>query len=198
MIFQGIIQDLTASAGSKLIAKTIESLISWAFTHGIKVIIILFVAWIIIKISESSISRLVGTFIEKSKLLSGNVKIQEERTRTLIKVFNSSLKIAIWVITFLTILPEFGVNPAPLLAGAGLVGLAIGMGSKNLVQDYLAGLFILIEDQYRIGEEVDLSGKKGKVTGFNLRRTTIKDSEGAIHYIPNGQIKITSNFSRKQ
>ena len=78
-----------------------------------------------------------------------------------------------------------------------MVGLAIGMGSRSLVQDYLAGLFILIEDQYRIGEEIDVSGKKGKVVGLNLRRTIIKDSDGIIHYIPNGQVKIASNFSRK-
>ncbi len=88
-------------------------------------------------------------------------------------------------------------NPTPLLAGAGLIGLAIGMGSKNLVQDYLAGLFILLEDQYRVGEEVDISGKKGEVVDLTLRRTVIKDAEGIIHYIPNGQIKSSSNLSRK-
>ena len=97
----------------------------------------------------------------------------------------------------LTIFPEIGVNPTPLLAGAGLVGLAIGMGSRNLIQDYLAGLFILLEDQYRVGEEVEILGKKGKVIDLNLRRTIIRDTEGIIHSIPNGQIKVVSNFSRK-
>ena len=95
------------------------------------------------------------------------------------------------------ILPEFGINPTPLLAGDGLVGLAIGLGSKNLVQDYLAGLFILLEDQYRIGEEVDIAGKKGTVVEVNLRRTIVRDADGTVHYIPNGQVKTTSNLSRK-
>jgi len=171
----------------------LQSLISWAIAHGIKVVVILFIAWLATKIGKVFISRLIGTLIEKSK----DSIIQEQRGRTLSKVFCSTLKIVIWIIAILTILPEFGVNPTPLLAGAGLIGLAIGMGSKNLVQDYLAGLFILLEDQYRVGEEVDIGGKKGKVVDLTLRRTVIKDAEEIIHYIPNGQIKSSSNLSRK-
>ncbi len=171
----------------------LQNLISWAVTHGIKVAVILFIAWLISRISKVFISRLIKTLIEKSK----DSIIQEQRGKTLGKVFYSTLKIVIWIIAILTILPEFGVNPTPLLAGAGLIGLAIGMGSKNLVQDYLAGLFILLEDQYRVGEEVDIGGKKGKVVDLTLRRTIIKDPEGIVHYVPNGQIKSSSNFSRK-
>lgn len=175
----------------------IQSLTSWIFAHGIKVVIILFVAWLATRVSKIFISRLIKTLIEKSGKIVKDDKTQELRGKTLSKVFISTLKIVIWVMAILTIFPEFGVNPTPLLAGAGLIGLAIGMGSKNLVQDYLAGLFILLEDQYRVGEEIEISGKKGKVIDLNLRRTIIKDSEGTIHYIPNGQIKSASNLSRK-
>jgi len=174
----------------------VQNLINWAVSHGIKVIIILFIAWLIVRISKVFIFKLISVLVEKSKGLIRNKEIEKQRVETLVNVLNSALKIIIWLIAILTILPEFGVNPTPLLAGAGLVGLAIGMGSKNLVQDYLAGLFILLEDQYRIEEEVDISGKKGKVIDLNLRRTVIKDSDGAIHYIPNGQIKSASNLSR--
>lgn len=175
----------------------LQSLISWVISHGIKVVVILFIAWLVTRISKVFISRLIKTLIEKSEIMGMNGKIQEQRGKTLSKVFCSTLKIVIWIIAILTILPEFGVNPTPLLAGAGLIGLAIGMGSKNLVQDYLAGLFVLLEDQYRVGEEVDISGKKGKVVDLTLRRTVIKDAEEIIHYIPNGQIKSASNLSRK-
>lgn len=175
----------------------LQSLISWVISHGIKVVVILFIAWLVGRISKVFISRLIRTLIEKSEIIGRNGKIQEQREKTLSKVFCSTLKIVIWIIAILTILPEFGVNPTPLLAGAGLIGLAIGMGSKNLVQDYLAGLFILLEDQYRVGEEVDIIGKKGKVVDLTLRRTVVKDEEGIIHYIPNGQIKSSSNLSRK-
>jgi len=176
----------------------LQNLISWSISHGIKIIIILLVAWLATRISKVLISRLIKTLIEKSEIIGKDNKVQEQRAKTLSKVFISTLKIVIWVMAILTVLPEFGVNPTPLLAGAGLIGLAIGMGSKNLVQDYLAGLFILLEDQYRVGEKVDIGGKQGKVIDLNLRRTIVKDEEGVMHYIPNGQIKSASNFSRKQ
>ena len=174
----------------------VQSLTTWAVSHGLKIIVILFIAWIAVKASEKFISKLIKTLIEKGGKIAGNGAVQKQRAQTLIRVFNSTLKIGIWIIAILTILPELGINTTPLLAGAGLVGLAIGMGSRSLVQDYLAGLFILLEDQYRVGEEVDISGKKGRVVDLNLRRTVIKDSEGGLHYIPNGQIKSASNFSR--
>lgn len=175
----------------------IQNLISWVIGPGIKVIIILFLALILSKVAKVFVSKVIKTIIEKGNGIIRNGQIQKERAKTLSKVFSSTLKIVIWVIAILMLLPEFGINPTPLLAGAGLIGLAIGMGSRSLVQDYLAGLFILLEDQYRVGEEVDISGKKGQVVDLNLRRTIIKDEEGIIHYIPNGQVKTSSNFSRK-
>ena len=175
----------------------LQNLISWSISHGIKIIVILFIAWLVTRIGRIFISKLIKTLIEKAEIVGKDGKVQKQRGETLSKVFSSTLKIVIWIIAILTVLPEFGINPTPLLAGAGLIGLAIGMGSKNLVQDYLAGLFILLEDQYRVGEEVDISGKKGKVIDLTLRRTVIKDEEGTVHYIPNGQIKSASNLSRK-
>ena len=174
----------------------IQNLTSWFFSDGIKVLVILFVAWLVVRISKFVISRLITTVIKKSGEIVGDGKIQEERVRTLTKVFKSTLGAVIWIIAVLTILPELGVNIAPLLAGAGLVGLAIGLGARNLIQDYLSGLFILLEDQYRVDEEVEIGGIKGKVVDLNLRRTVLKDSKGATHYIPNGQVKTASNFSR--
>jgi len=175
-----------------------QSLIPWILSHGIRIVAILFIAWVLGRISKVFVSKLINTLVKKGGKLMRNGQIQEERGRTLARVFNSSLKIVIWVIAILTIMPELGVNVAPLLAGAGLVGLAIGMGSKNLVQDYLSGLFILLEDQYRVGEEVDLGGTKGEVIELTLRKTILKDSEGIVHYISNGQIKKVSNLSRER
>ena len=175
-----------------------QSLIPWMLSHGIKIVVILFLAWVLGRISKVFVSKLINALVQKGGGIIGNGQIQEKRAKTLARVFNSSLKIVIWVIAILTVLPELGVNVAPLLAGAGLVGLAIGMGSKNLVQDYLSGLFILLEDQYRVGEEVDLSGSKGEVIELTLRKTILKDSEEVVHYIPNGQIKKVSNLSREK
>lgn len=174
-----------------------KALMSWLISHGIKIVVIFILALILSKVAKIFVSKLIKTIVKRGNGIIANGQIQEERAKTLGKVFSSSLKIVIWVIAILMFLPEFGINPTPLLAGAGLIGLAIGMGSKSLVQDYLAGLFILLEDQYRVGEEIEVLGKKGKVIDLNLRRTVVKDSEGTYHYIPNGQIKSASNFSRK-
>ncbi len=174
----------------------IPNLISWFYSSGIKVIIILFFAWLISLVGKVLISRLIRTFLEKKERVGKNGKVRKKRGETLINIFNSTLKAAIWVMAIIMILPEFGLNIAPLLAGAGLVGLAVGMGARNLIQDYLAGIFVLLEDQYRIGEEIEIAGVKGEVIDLNLRRSVIKDSGGVIHSIPNGQIKKSSNLSR--
>ncbi len=95
------------------------------------------------------------------------------------------------------ILPEFNINIAPLLAGLGVAGLALGMGVRDIIQDYIAGIFILMEDQYRVGEEVNIAGIRGKIIEFDLRKTVLKDNGNTAHYISNRQIKTSSNYSRK-
>ncbi len=169
----------------------------WFLESGIKIAVILVAAWIITRIGKVFISRIVTSLVKESDRAVGKTEGQQRRINTLIKVFYSTKKFVIWTIAFLTILPEFNINIAPLLAGAGLAGLAIGMGARSLIQDYFSGIFILLEDQYRIGEKVNVGGKEGKVLDFNLRRTVIKDSKGNIHYIPNGQTAVVSNLSRK-
>ncbi len=125
-----------------------------------------------------------------------NEKVSEEKIKTIFKVFNSTFKAIVWTIAILTVLPELGINIGPLLAGAGIAGLAIGMGARSLIQDYISGTFILFEDQYRVGEEVAIGGVKGVVQDINLRRTVIKDGEDALHIFSNGQINRVSNLSR--
>jgi small conductance mechanosensitive channel len=174
-----------------------QILVSWFISHGIKIVVILILALILSKIAKVFVSRVIKAVVEKGNGLIADGQIQEQRAKTLIKVFSSTLKAIIWILAILMMLPELNVNVTPLLAGAGLAGLAIGMGAKNLIQDYLSGLFILLEDQYRVGEEVEILAKKGKVTDLNLRRTVIKDPDSTLHYIPNGQVKSASNFSRK-
>jgi small-conductance mechanosensitive channel len=164
----------------------------------LRVIIILIGAYFTTRFLRTFIIRLTKSYIKKSSKIKGakNAKIQKQREKTLASVFISTLSFAVWTMTILMVLSEFSINITPLLGGAGIVGLAIGMGSRSLIQDYLSGLFILLEDQYRVGEKVEIAGVKGKVKGLNLRRTVLENSEGTICYIPNGQIKKVSNFSR--
>lgn len=175
-------------------------IITWLLGRGIKILLILIGAQLISRIGQRFIKKGVATLVEKSYKMKGikDGKARERREATLAQVFISFFRFLVWIMAILTILPELGVNIGPLLAGIGVAGLALGMGTKNLIQDYIAGLFIIFEDQYRVGEEIEVAGKKGVVLDINLRRTVIKDAEGLIHFIPNGQIKVTSNFSRKK
>ena len=92
------------------------------------------------------------------------------------------------------LLPEFGINVAPVLAGLGLAGLAIGMAAKDVLADFLAGLFIIIEGEYNIGDKVKIAGVIGRVSGISFRRTILRSRDGSIHIIPNREIKLIKRF----
>jgi len=124
----------------------------------------------------------------------------KKKVDTLVTVFSDSVAILIWFIALLTIVAELGINIAPILTGAGILGLVVGFGAQNVVRDFLAGVFILLEEQYSKGDEVTIAGISGTVENINFRRTMIRDLNGTVHYIPNGQIttisNLTKNFSR--
>lgn len=166
----------------------------WLKTSGVKAGAVVIAAWFFGKIGKRLILQMVVSAAGRGAKLSDS---QKQRINTLAKVFSSTFNFFLWIIAILTILPEFGINIAPLLAGAGLAGLAIGMGAKNLIQDYLAGIVILLEDQYRIGEEINIAGVRGSAADINLRRTALKDEQGIMHFIPNGKIDKVSNYSRR-
>jgi len=177
---------------------SLEQLILWLLTKGVKILLILIVAFGITQILKIFLGRFLrGVIKRKEKLEKAKLKLEEERIHTLERVIFSIIKTIIWTIAIITILPEFGINITPLLTGLGIGGIALGFGARNLIQDYISGLFILIEDQFRVGEEVEVGGKKGRVVDFNLRRTVLEDKEGILHFIPNSQIKVATNFSRK-
>lgn len=121
---------------------------------------------------------------------------EELRIRTVTTVFHRTAWTVIIAIGFITALSEFGVNIGPLLASAGIVGLAIGFGAQSLVRDAINGMFILLENQYAIGDAVVIAGKEGMVEDVNLRRTVLRDLDGAVHYIPNSQVGVASNLTR--
>lgn len=113
----------------------------------------------------------------------------KERIKTLVTVFSGTVRFLISILALLLILPEFGINIAALLAGISVFGLAISLAAQNIVTDFLSGVFIILEDQYIIGDKVKVAGIEGVVKEMSLRRTIIEDEQGTVHYIPNGQIK---------
>lgn len=166
----------------------------WFLDHGVKVVAIIVVAF--------AVERFVGIFIEKSvrKLVVPNrfmsKEAEKKREDTLIRIFTTSVDILLWMIVFLMVLSELGFAVGPLLAAAGVAGLAFGFGGQYLIRDLISGLFIIMENQYRIGDVVCFDATCGLVEDISLRMTTLRDLDGTAHHVPHGEVKQVSNLSK--
>lgn len=121
---------------------------------------------------------------------------QAERARTLGTVLTSTLNSAVWLIALFMTLGEFGLNLGPLIASAGVIGVALGLGAQTIVRDVLSGILMLIEDQYGVGDEVDVLDVKGKVEKVGLRITSVRAADGTLWYLRNGEILKVGNKSQ--
>jgi small conductance mechanosensitive channel len=133
------------------------------------------------------------TDLHVRKLPSG-VRVQQ--VRTVASVVTSIAVVVIFFVAALQVLSILGFNLGPMLASAGIAGLAIGFGAQTLVHDFINGFFILLENQYDIGDTVRIAGVKGVVEGMNLRHTVLRDDDGTVHFVPNSAIQIVSNTTR--
>lgn len=175
-----------------------DSLIPWLLDHGIKIVLILFISWIIIKISHTVIEKSVRRAVVGSHYATPLA--EKKREDTLIQIFQGLLSVVLWIVVVMMILSELGISIGPLLAGAGIVGVALGFGAQYLVRDIINGLFIILENQFRVGDVVCFGTTCGTVERVTLRTTILRDLDGVVHYMPNGEIKHTANqtqdFSR--
>ncbi len=152
-----------------------------------RILLILLASWLAQKTIKVLVKRLKKA-VKKSALETAAQKRQ--RLKTLTSLLTSTSSLVINSTALLLILSELGINIAPLLTGVGILGLAVGFGARSLVADFIAGFFILLENQFNIGDEVNLgSNWQGKVLKISLRTTTLKDKEGKIYIIPNSTIK---------
>jgi len=135
--------------------------------------------------------------LSKVKITRGDRTEEESklRLRTLSKVVARAGAVVILAVVVLMILQSFGIDITPVLAGAGVAGIAIGFGAQSLIKDILNGFFILLEDQFVEGDFVSIKGKEGTVEDFSLRRTILRDFKGDTHIIPNSQIKTATNYT---
>jgi small-conductance mechanosensitive channel len=117
----------------------------------------------------------------------------DQRARTLAAVTGSAVRLVVWTVTGLIVLGLLGINLGPLIAGASIVGVAVGFGAQALVRDFLSGFFILVEDQYGVGDRVNVSGAKGMVENVSLRVTRMRADDGAVWFVPNGEIRKVAN-----
>ena len=121
----------------------------------------------------------------------------EGRVRTVGQLIVRVGAAIILVIAVLMVLGELGINIGPAIAGLGLVGIAVGLGAQTLVRDWLAGIFVVLENQYSYGDLVRVAGVEGTVEEFSLRRTLLRDADGSFHSVPNGQILVATRLSRR-
>ncbi|HET7234546.1 MAG TPA: mechanosensitive ion channel domain-containing protein [Longimicrobium sp.] len=144
------------------------------------------------------ILRLIIRRIERSlgEPQPGALTAQEQRTRTLIGLLRSVGRVIIFVIFLFMLLSAIGLDLGPLLAGAGVVGLAISFGAQSLVKDVISGLFILIENQFGVGDVIRIGSVSGAVERMTLRVVVLRDVHGVVHIVPNGEIKLVSNLTR--
>ena len=156
-----------------------------------KILFVVVMAFVVIRIFRIVVGKMAS--LQEKRLPSG---MRAQQVRTLAAVINSVGVFVVMFVSTLMILGTLGLNLGPLLASAGIVGLAIGFGAQTLVKDVINGFFILLENQYDVGDTVRIAGVKGTVENMSLRHTTLRDEDGTIHIVPNSAILIVSNTTR--
>lgn len=166
----------------------IELNFRWITGRILATFLVIFLSWLLLKVGNLLIGRI---FAPKSASL-----MDENRLATLKILLKSILRYAIYFVAIMIILELFGIKTGSLLAGAGILGLAIAFGAQSLVKDVITGFFIIFEDQFSVGEYITTSGASGIVEEVGLRVTKLRDWGGELHIIPNGQIIQVTNFNR--
>ncbi|NLN06760.1 MAG: mechanosensitive ion channel family protein [Firmicutes bacterium] len=165
-----------------------ELVLVWG-SRLLKSVLILLAAWIVFGLGSALIRRVFSP-------ADGTVLLPVGKKKTLQALSLSIWRYVVYFFTALLVFNNLGIAIGPILAGAGIVGLAVGFGAQNLVKDVIAGFFLLLEDQFAVGDNVVLGGYTGIVEDIGLRTTKIRDFSGELHIIPNGMIDVVTNRSR--
>lgn len=164
----------------------------WMMGSGLRLLIILILTLIALKTVRVFSNRLFKVVLKAR--LEAEIQKRAETLRSLVRYV---LSVTVLAVALIMVLGEFGVKIGPILAAAGIVGVAIGFGAQHLVQDIISGFFILVEDQIRVGDVIKTAGKAGLVEKVNLRMTVLRDLTGSVHYIRNGQIDVVTNMTKE-
>jgi len=180
-----------------------------ALAVPIRIALVLLAAWIATRILHRVIRRMVQRVRDQGSLsllgssarlpMSETAKLRRaQRAATISSVLRNLTSIVVWILAVLIVLGEVGINLAPLIAGAGIAGVALAFGTQSIVRDYLAGMFVVLEDQYGVGDEIDTGVATGTVEWVSLRSTRLRDADGVAWHVPNGEIKRVANFSQRR
>lgn len=167
--------------------------ITWLETSGVTIGIIILSAWLFNRFGRMFITRTIRRTIKPDNYSSK----REEKLRedTLISIVANTVRVLVWLLAGMIVLSELSVDIGPLVAGAGVAGIAIGFGAQEMIQDFVSGLFIIMENQYRVGDVVELDGFSGTVTEITMRSTVLRDLDGNVHHFPNGMVRHTINMT---
>src|SRR5882724_9231323 len=186
--------EQTVTASNHIVTLLIrlgEQFLTWLLTSGVRILIIVALAWVAMRLLGGLTTRLhqmmVGTSTSLERIKRADTVIGMVRTVAVILVFVAAAMMA---------LRETGIDIAPVLATAGIGGLAVGFGAQTLVKDVISGFFMLLEEQVRIGDVVEVAGKSGVVEGLTLRTLRLRDVGGNVHVIPHGNITVVTNMTK--
>jgi small conductance mechanosensitive channel len=161
-----------------------------------KIALVLVLALVFLRVGTRMAGRSIRSLGTRSPLREASPR-SEQRAETLAGVAISMVRIVVWTVAVLLILEEFGLNLGPLLAGASIVGVAVGFGAQSLVKDFFSGFFILMEDQYAVGDLITIADQNGTVEEINLRMTRIRATDGTVWFVPNGEIRKVGNSTKE-
>jgi small conductance mechanosensitive channel len=165
----------------------------WFFTSGLRILVVGLLAYVQLRLIAGVARRLEDEIARETGI---DAMERLKRARTMSRLLQNTLSVAVVVIASLIILRELRVDILPILTGAGIVGLAVGFGAQTLVRDVISGFFLILENQVRVGDAVDINGRGGLVEAINLRTIVIRDFEGVVHIFPNGAIETLANRTK--
>jgi small conductance mechanosensitive channel len=163
----------------------------------LRILLVLVIAWVALKIVRVAMRRLEDRLVARGKREGEEVTETSKRAETLSRLLRQGLIVVVWIMAILIILREIGVDIAPILASAGIIGLAVGFGAQNLVRDVISGFFMLLENQVRVGDVAVVNGTGGLVEQIGFRTIVLRDLSGIVHVFPNGGVTTLANLTRE-
>lgn len=161
----------------------------------LRVLLIMIFAWIALKVIRRLLRNMERHLLHSQTGDGEPPTEQAKRVETLVRLVRQGIVVLVWVVAILVVLREFGVDIAPILASAGIAGLAVGFGAQNLVRDVISGFFLILENQVRVGDVAIVNGTGGLVESVNFRTIVLRDLSGVVHVFPNGAITTMSNMT---
>ncbi|HET7828092.1 MAG TPA: mechanosensitive ion channel family protein [Candidatus Limnocylindrales bacterium] len=177
-----------------------DRILDWLRDPGVPILLIVVIALIVIRLASLFVRGLVKALLDREATEGTAQELSaveiRKRMDTLETLGTNVIRLFVFLIALVMILGELGLDIGPAVAGLGVVGIAVGFGTQSIVRDYFTGALILIENQYSKGDVVTIAGVSGTVEDFSLRRTTLRDLDGVVHTVPNGEVHVASNRTR--